>query len=894
MRTRNICGLMCTVLISFVLVFVCVWFVPMEVKAEDAYPWADHTPVSKGYDPYGFVYQNCTSYCAWRLNMNGIAFHNNYKGVEWGNAKNWGNAAKSVGIPVDMNPQVGDIGYKTSGDYGHVAYVAAVNGNKVTCEQYNMNSDHKYHNKTENITSFAGFIHFGGTPRQLVNLGADFYACIAASGANEWSIIENRGGNVQISAVGNDLSSANQQWHFVRQSDGSYHIISVYDGRYLNADRMDTAGTNISAASYMNWDGQKWYIIRNGNWYRIVAKYNMNLSLDVTNVIFSGGTNIQLWNNNDGQGQFFDIYKYDMNQYPLVENMGEDFYAGIAASGANEWSLLENRGGNVQISSVGNDLVSANQQWHFVRQYDGSYHITSVYDGRYLNADRMDTAGTNISVASYMNWDGQKWYIIRNGSWYRIVPKYNMNLSLDVTNVNFSGGTNIQLWNNNDGQGQFFDIYKYDMNQYPLVENMGDDFYASIAASGSGKWSLIENYAGNVQINSVGNDLSNTRQQWHFIRQQDGSYNIISVQDGNYLNADSIDTSGSNILTTTVTSGNEPKWYIIRCNDWFVIAPKKNLNLCLDLEESNYAGGTNIRLWDKNGNETQLFDVYKNELAPGHVHSLIKVPAKKAKCLEDGNRRYWKCSECEKMFSDDQGLREITEIPVIAATGHTEVTDPAVPATYDSTGLTEGSHCSVCGAVIRKQEVVPKKVKSGWIRENGKWYYYVKGTKHTGWGRISKKWYYFDASGVMQTGWQKIEGTWYYFTSKGVRYSGWLTTKKGDTYYLDEGGVPVTGKQEIDGKVYYFNSKYVMTVGWLTKSGKTFYFNVDGTMQTGWTKIDGKWYRFSGKGVMLTGWTTYKGNKYYLDENGVLAVNCTLTIDGVEYTFDKSGVCVSP
>lgn len=44
----------------------------------------------------------------------------------------------------------------------------------------------------------------------------------------------------------------------------------------------------------------------------------------------------------------------------------------------------------------------------------------------------------------------------------------------------------------------------------------------------------------------------------------------------------------------------------------------------------------------------------------------------------------------------------------IPATGHTKVIDPAVPATATTTGLTEGSHCSVCGKILKYREVVPK------------------------------------------------------------------------------------------------------------------------------------------------------------------------------------------
>ena len=38
---------------------------------------------------------------------------------------------------------------------------------------------------------------------------------------------------------------------------------------------------------------------------------------------------------------------------------------------------------------------------------------------------------------------------------------------------------------------------------------------------------------------------------------------------------------------------------------------------------------------------------------------------------------------------------------------HTRVIDPAVPATHVTTGLTEGSHCSVCGEVLVAQQSVP-------------------------------------------------------------------------------------------------------------------------------------------------------------------------------------------
>ena len=89
-------------------------------------------------------------------------------------------------------------------------------------------------------------------------------------------------------------------------------------------------------------------------------------------------------------------------------------------------------------------------------------------------------------------------------------------------------------------------------------------------------------------------------------------------------------------------------------------------------------------------------------------HTMEKTEAKSATCTDDGNINYWYCTTCKKYFSDEYGNHEISlDSTNIPATGHTVVVDSAVQPTYTETGLTEGAHCSVCGAVLKKQEVIP-------------------------------------------------------------------------------------------------------------------------------------------------------------------------------------------
>lgn len=90
------------------------------------------------------------------------------------------------------------------------------------------------------------------------------------------------------------------------------------------------------------------------------------------------------------------------------------------------------------------------------------------------------------------------------------------------------------------------------------------------------------------------------------------------------------------------------------------------------------------------------------EKLPEHIY--VTIIDKKPTCTDKGSIKY--ICECGKEY------REQTD-----ALGHQEVIDDAVPPTEKENGLTEGSHCSVCGEVLIAQKVIPSV-----LQYNGSYY----------------------------------------------------------------------------------------------------------------------------------------------------------------------------
>lgn len=240
---------------------------------------------------------------------------------------------------------------------------------------------------------------------------------------------------------------------------------------------------------------------------------------------------------------------------------------------------------------------------------------------------------------------------------------------------------------------------------------------------------------------------------------------------------------------------------------------------------------------------------------------------------------------------------------------------------------------------------------------NGKKYYFY-GNGRMGTGLIShysggsNTLYIADDSGVLYSaGWVEMGSDWYYIKSDGTgARSQWIS----DYYYVDHNGAMVTGSQLIDGVYYYFDNSGCLvysassgTAGWQFNNGYWYYFNEDGTPADGW--VD-SYYFEHGKmltNALITDWESnttyyvgpegyyitngwyyakcsdmafystdiyYNYNWIYVDANGVVSQDTweyidgnwyyfdgsnmvtygPMEINGINYWFDKNGVCLNP
>lgn len=136
-----------------------------------------------------------------------------------------------------------------------------------------------------------------------------------------------------------------------------------------------------------------------------------------------------------------------------------------------------------------------------------------------------------------------------------------------------------------------------------------------------------------------------------------------------------------------------------------------------------------------------------------------------------------------------------------------------------------------------------------------------------------------------------------YQGKEGAIVAGWKQDSKGWRYQKSDGsfvkGFADLGWSQGTDKFFFAEDGYMVT-GWKYIKGAWYYFEKSGAMHIGWILDSDSWYYLGADGKMRTGWITYKGKKCYLEpvsgrNQGHCYTNCTATIGGKTYRFDKNG-----
>jgi peptidoglycan hydrolase CwlO-like protein len=99
------------------------------------YPYANECPwnldAHETGTGWGYVCE-CVSYTGWK-----VYEYSGYSPSYWGNANMWPGSARARGFTVSETPRVNSVAVMMGGQYGHVAWVEAINGDKLYISPYN-------------------------------------------------------------------------------------------------------------------------------------------------------------------------------------------------------------------------------------------------------------------------------------------------------------------------------------------------------------------------------------------------------------------------------------------------------------------------------------------------------------------------------------------------------------------------------------------------------------------------------------------------------------------------------------------------------------------------------------------------------------------------------------
>lgn len=283
--------------------------------------------------------------------------------------------------------------------------------------------------------------------------------------------------------------------------------------------------------------------------YQIKSAIDSEFVLDITGISQVNCANVELWRNNGGDNQKFEIKK-DNQGYYTIKCMHSNKYFDVAYASKKVGTNLE--------QFIFND--GDNQKWDIISNEDGTYSFKSKCNDLYIDIENNKMkCGTNILMWVNNGGKNQKFFLeeIINDSQeelkegiYKICSAIDDSYVLDITGASRDNCANLELWIDNGGNNQKFAIKKID-DKYYTITNVNSEKSIDVVRA------LKEN--------------------------------------------------GTNVEQFKHNNGDNQKWIIKNVkNDLYTIISKCN-NLNINVDGYNCKNGININMWEKNNQSSQLF-----------------------------------------------------------------------------------------------------------------------------------------------------------------------------------------------------------------------------------------------------------------------------------------------
>ena len=259
--------------------------------------------------------------------------------------------------------------------------------------------------------------------------------------------------NVSIKHVPAEKYDANKYEAYLRRgNDGYYTITSVSTGKSVDVNGASSAnGANIQMWEPNGTCAQKWAIQHiSESTYRLRNACS-GKAMDINGAAtWRSGTNVQLWDNNNTNAQKWHLTRMDgydsatsgwRHSIKTISGTSLDVFGGIFTSGTN-------------IQVWHNNNTNA-QKFQLVHYSDGSFNIHSMGNNKSIDvAGAAKHNGANVWLWESNDTCAQKWFAEKSGN-ARILRNSCSGKALDVNGaITWLNGTNVQIWDNNHTNAQ--------------------------------------------------------------------------------------------------------------------------------------------------------------------------------------------------------------------------------------------------------------------------------------------------------------------------------------------------------------------------------------------------------------------------------------------------------